>query len=68
MENAFESIVEIRQLTKSYRRGGQVVPVLTNISFDIMPGDFIALMGLPVPAKARCSTLSRVSTSPTAVH
>ncbi|MEO5654413.1 MAG: ABC transporter ATP-binding protein [Nitrosospira sp.] len=54
MENASNSIVEIRQLTKSYRRGGQVVPVLTNISFDIMPGDFIALMG---PSGSGKSTL-----------
>ncbi|MEO8992023.1 MAG: ABC transporter ATP-binding protein [Nitrosospira sp.] len=54
MENASKSIVEIRQLTKSYRRGGQVVPVLTNISFDIMPGDFIALMG---PSGSGKSTL-----------
>ncbi|WP_025040865.1 ABC transporter ATP-binding protein [Nitrosospira briensis] len=54
MENASKSIVEIRQLTKSYCRGGQVVPVLTNISFDIMPGDFIALMG---PSGSGKSTL-----------
>ncbi|BCT69143.1 ABC transporter ATP-binding protein [Nitrosospira sp. NRS527] len=54
MENASKSIVEIRQLTKSYRRGGQTVPVLTNISFDIMPGDFIALMG---PSGSGKSTL-----------
>jgi putative ABC transport system ATP-binding protein len=47
-------LVEIRLLTKSYRRGGQVVPVLTNISFDIKAGDFIALMG---PSGSGKSTL-----------
>jgi putative ABC transport system ATP-binding protein len=47
-------LVEIRLLTKSYRRGGQVVPVLTNISFDIRAGDFIALMG---PSGSGKSTL-----------
>ncbi|HEV7930156.1 MAG TPA: ABC transporter ATP-binding protein [Nitrosospira sp.] len=48
------SLVEIRHLTKSYRRGGQVVPVLTDISFDIRAGQFIALMG---PSGSGKSTL-----------
>ena len=38
-------LVEIRHLVKSYRRGDQVVPVLSDISLDIMAGDFTALMG-----------------------
>ena len=38
-------LVEIRNLAKSYRRGGQTVPVLSDISLDIDAGDFIALMG-----------------------
>jgi putative ABC transport system ATP-binding protein len=38
-------LVEIRHLSKSYRRGGQVVPVLSDITIDIEPGDFTALMG-----------------------
>ena len=38
-------LVEIRNLAKSYARGGQAVPVLSDITLDIESGDFIALMG-----------------------
>jgi putative ABC transport system ATP-binding protein len=38
-------IVEIRNVSKSYRRGSYVVPVLHAISFNIPSGEFLALMG-----------------------
>jgi len=38
-------IVEIKNLSKSYRRGSQVLPVLTGVFLDIKKGEFIALMG-----------------------
>jgi putative ABC transport system ATP-binding protein len=38
-------IVEIQGLSKSYRRGDQIVPVLNNIDLSIAEGDFLALMG-----------------------
>lgn len=44
MENR-TPIVEIRNLSKSYRRGGQLIPVLHDISLDIGEGNFLALMG-----------------------
>ncbi len=39
------SIVEIRNLNKSYHRGTQVVPVLHDITFDINEVEFLVLMG-----------------------
>jgi putative ABC transport system ATP-binding protein len=47
-------VVEIRNLTKSYRRGDQVVQVLRDINMDIAAGDFVALMG---PSGSGKSTL-----------
>jgi len=48
------AIVELRNLFKSYRRGGQVLPVLKDITLDIREGDFMALMG---PSGSGKSTL-----------
>jgi putative ABC transport system ATP-binding protein len=47
-------LVRISRLAKSYRRGGQVVPVLTDITLDIAAGSFTALMG---PSGSGKSTL-----------
>ncbi len=38
-------LVEIDHVSKSYVRGEQVVPVLTDINLVIRQGDFVALMG-----------------------
>ncbi len=38
-------LVEIAGLTKSYVRGDQIVPVLTDINLTIREGEFVALMG-----------------------
>ncbi len=47
-------IVEIRGVSKSYRRGSQTVPVLADINLDIEEGEFLALMG---PSGSGKSTL-----------
>ncbi|KAF0215993.1 MAG: putative ABC transport system ATP-binding [Geobacteraceae bacterium] len=47
-------IVEIANLSKSYRRGSQIIPVLQDITFDITEGEFLALMG---PSGSGKSTL-----------
>ncbi|WP_454763864.1 ABC transporter ATP-binding protein [Cupriavidus campinensis] len=49
-----EPLVSIHHLAKSYRRGAQIVPVLSDITLDIAEGDFIALMG---PSGSGKSTL-----------
>ena len=38
-------LVEIRGVTKHYRRGGETIEVLHEIDLDIPRGDFVALMG-----------------------
>ncbi len=38
-------LVAIRQLTKYYRRGEQIIPVLVDIDLDVALGDYVALMG-----------------------
>jgi len=47
-------LVEIRNLTKYYQRGGQIVPVLVDIDLDVRLGDYLALMG---PSGSGKSTL-----------
>jgi putative ABC transport system ATP-binding protein len=51
---AAATIIEIRNLSKSYQRGGQRVPVLHDLNFDIAQGEFLALMG---PSGSGKSTL-----------
>jgi putative ABC transport system ATP-binding protein len=49
-----DPLVAIRDLTKYYVRGDQVIPVLVGIDLDIQAGDFVALMG---PSGSGKSTL-----------
>nr|WP_295129947.1 ABC transporter ATP-binding protein [uncultured Roseateles sp.] len=54
MSSPNEALIRIRDLSKSYQRGGQDIPVLLDIQLDVMPGDFVALMG---PSGSGKSTL-----------
>jgi putative ABC transport system ATP-binding protein len=47
-------LVSIRDLSKYYVRGDQVIPVLVDIDLDVQSGDFVALMG---PSGSGKSTL-----------
>jgi len=47
-------LIEVRNVFKSYRRGGQVVPVLHDLTFEVQRGDFLGLMG---PSGSGKSTL-----------
>ena len=38
-------LVAIDNLTKSYRRGSQIIPVLQHVCLNIQAGEFLALMG-----------------------
>jgi putative ABC transport system ATP-binding protein len=49
-----ENLVSIRNLSKYYIRGDQVIPVLVDIDLDVDVGDFVALMG---PSGSGKSTL-----------
>jgi len=51
---AVRPIIDIVGLSKSYRRGDQRVPVLTDINLALEPGAFVALMG---PSGSGKSTL-----------
>lgn len=47
-------LIRIRNLSKAYRRGEQVIPVLLGIELEVAGGEFVALMG---PSGSGKSTL-----------
>ena len=51
---AITPFIDLRNVSKSYQRGGQKVPVLNSLSLTVPKGDFLALMG---PSGSGKSTL-----------
>jgi putative ABC transport system ATP-binding protein len=49
-----QPLVRIRDLSKSYQRGGQHIQVLVDVQLDVQAGEFVALMG---PSGSGKSTL-----------
>ena len=50
-------MIELRQVSKGYRVGGQVVQVLDEVSLDFTPGEFVSVVG---PSGAGKSTLLHI--------
>jgi putative ABC transport system ATP-binding protein len=59
-------LVEIRELTKRYRRGGEAIEVLHGIDLTIPRGEFLALMGPSGSGKTTLLNLIGGLDSPTA--
>lgn len=39
------SLIQVRDLDKTYRRGGEDIDVLQGLNLDVSPGEFVAFMG-----------------------
>jgi putative ABC transport system ATP-binding protein len=59
-------LIQIRRVTKHYRRGGETIEVLHGIDLDIPRGDFVALMGPSGSGKTTLLNLIGGLDSPTA--
>ena len=44
-----QSLLELQNVSKSYRRGKETVPVLENLSLSLFPGEFLSITVPPAP-------------------
>lgn len=47
------SVIRLEEIKKSYFMGKQELQVLKGISLQILSNEYVALMGLPAPARVR---------------
>ena len=40
-----ESLVSVKEVNKTYQRGGETLVVLDDVNLEVPKGDFLALMG-----------------------
>jgi predicted ABC-type transport system involved in lysophospholipase L1 biosynthesis ATPase subunit len=52
------AIIRCTDLGKSYRMGDSIVQVLKGLDMSVKPGEFLAIEGRSVRARARCFTCS----------
>ncbi len=50
------NLVEVKGVTKYFRRGSEEIHVLEGLDLNIPDGEFLALMGLRARERALCST------------
>ena len=48
--------IDVRRLSKSFQLAGTAIEAVRDVSFGVRRGEFVVLLGRPVPARAPSST------------